>query len=131
MAFDPGYRFLPAEVLGGLEPWGFYYAGQEVAYTTAVDPERLNQYPSVYEFIFERTHQGYTINVARQDRYTAGGAPGRRSGLRFSSPRAESFGFRAPRAASSSATSKTSIRHGIASEAPAARFDPRFPCPAT
>jgi hypothetical protein len=63
--FDPAYRWKPSESLGGgLEPWGLYYAGQGVAYTTAVDAARLGEYNGVFEFIFAPIHQGYTLDVA-------------------------------------------------------------------
>jgi hypothetical protein len=62
-AFDPGFRWKPTETLGsGLEPWGLYYAGNGVAYTTAVDPARLEEYDGVFEFIFAPIHQGYTLD---------------------------------------------------------------------
>jgi hypothetical protein len=65
--FDPSYRFLPTEALGGgLSPWGFYYAGNGLAYTTAVDPARLPEYDSVFEFIFAPVHDGWTLNVENQ-----------------------------------------------------------------
>jgi hypothetical protein len=62
--FDPAFRWKPTETLGGgLEPWGLYYAGNGVAYTTAVDPARLKEYNGVFEFIFAPIHQGYTLNI--------------------------------------------------------------------
>lgn len=61
---DPDYRFLPSDALGsGLAPWGFYYAGNGLAYTTAVDPARLPDYGSVFEFIFAPVHEGWTLDV--------------------------------------------------------------------
>ncbi len=62
---DPDYRFVPSEALGGLAPWGFYYAGNGVAYTTAVDPKGLASYDSLFEFIFAPIHDGYTLDLAK------------------------------------------------------------------
>jgi hypothetical protein len=64
---DPDYRFAPTQALGnGLAPWGFYYAGSGVAYTTAVDPAQLPEYDSVFEFIFAPVHQGWTLDIQNQ-----------------------------------------------------------------
>lgn len=61
---DPTYRFVPTEALGnGLSPWGFYYAGNGIAYTTAVDPAALPSYDSVFEFIFAPVHEGYSLDI--------------------------------------------------------------------
>jgi hypothetical protein len=61
---DPDYRFLPTEALGGgLAPWGLYYAGNGLAYTTAVDPAALPDYGSVFEFIFAPVHEGWTLDI--------------------------------------------------------------------
>lgn len=61
---DPEYRFAPTDALGnGLAPWGLYYAGNGLAYTTAVDPAQLPEYDSVFEFIFAPVHEGYTLDV--------------------------------------------------------------------
>lgn len=62
--FDPSYAVRPMQALDGLAPWGLYYAGQGVAYTTAVDPNRLPEYDSVFEFIFDTIHEGYTLDLA-------------------------------------------------------------------
>ncbi len=63
--FDATYTVSPTEALGGtLAPWGFYYAGHGVAYTTGVDPARLMDYDSVFEFIFAPIHEGFTIDLA-------------------------------------------------------------------
>lgn len=63
-AIDTSYGVRPMQALGGLSPWGLYYAGSGVAYTTAVDPARSQDYPSVYEFIFDTIHEGYAIDLA-------------------------------------------------------------------
>jgi len=61
---DPDYRFSPTQALGnGLAPWGLYYAGNGIAYTTAVNPAQLPEYDSVFEFIFAPVHAGYTLDV--------------------------------------------------------------------
>jgi hypothetical protein len=61
---DPDYRFSPTQALGsGLAPWGLYYAGNGLAYTTAVNPAQLPEYDSVFEFIFAPVHQGWTLDV--------------------------------------------------------------------
>jgi hypothetical protein len=66
-AIDPEYRFAPTDALGnGLAPWGFYYAGNGLAYTTAVDPAQLPSYDSVFEFIFAPVHQGWTLDIRNQ-----------------------------------------------------------------
>jgi len=62
---DPNYRFIPSEAMGGLAPWGLYYAGNGRAYTTAVDPAGLANYGSVFEFIFAPVHEGYTLDLAQ------------------------------------------------------------------
>jgi hypothetical protein len=63
-AFDTTYTVKPTEALGGtLAPWGFYYAGHGVAFTTGVDPSRLADYNSVFEFIFAPIHEGYTLDL--------------------------------------------------------------------
>jgi hypothetical protein len=61
---DPTYTFQPVTALGGLAPWGLYYAGQGIAYTTAVDPARLPEYDSVFSFIFDTIHEGYALDLA-------------------------------------------------------------------
>lgn len=61
--FDPSYDLKPMQPLGGLAPWGLYYAGQGVAYTTAVDPARLPEYESVFAFIFDTIHEGYALDL--------------------------------------------------------------------
>lgn len=63
---DPSYRFLPSSVTGGLEAWGFYYSGDGLAYTTAVDPARVADFPSLYEFIFAPIHQGWVLDIRAQ-----------------------------------------------------------------
>lgn len=66
-SIDPDYRFSPTLALGnGLAPWGFYYAGNGLAYTTAVDPAQLPEYDSVFEFIFAPVHQGWTLDIRNQ-----------------------------------------------------------------
>ena len=61
---DETYTVAPTAALGGsLAPWGFYYAGNGVAYTTGVDPARLSEFDSVFEFIFAPIHEGYTIDL--------------------------------------------------------------------
>jgi hypothetical protein len=60
---DPTYRFVPSKAMSGLAPWGFYYAGNGRAYTTAVDPADLANYGSVFEFIFAPIHEGYTLDL--------------------------------------------------------------------
>lgn len=66
-SIDPDYRFSPTLALGnGLAPWGLYYAGNGLAYTTAVDPARLPEYDSVFEFIFAPVHQGWTLDIRNQ-----------------------------------------------------------------
>jgi hypothetical protein len=62
-AFDDSYVVRPMDALGGFAPWGLYYAGQGVAYTTAVDPNRLPEYDSVFEFIFDTIHEGYALDI--------------------------------------------------------------------
>lgn len=64
--FDPAYRFVPSEATDGLEPWGFYYAGDGKAYTTGVDPARTDDYPSLYEFIFAPIHEGWLLDIGAQ-----------------------------------------------------------------
>jgi len=64
LGIDASYGVRPMDALGGLAPWGLYYAGGGLVYTTAVDPARLPEYPSVYEFIFDTIHEGYTIDLA-------------------------------------------------------------------
>lgn len=63
-SIDASYTIQPVTALGGLAPWGLYYAGQGVAYTTAVDPARLPEYDSVFSFIFDTIHEGYAIDLA-------------------------------------------------------------------
>jgi hypothetical protein len=64
---DPDYRFFPTQALGnGLAPWGLYYAGNGLAYTTAVDPAQLPEYDSVFEFIFAPVHEGWTLDIRNQ-----------------------------------------------------------------
>jgi hypothetical protein len=60
---DASYTMRPMQALGGLAPWGLYYAGSGVAYTTAVDPNRLPEYSSVFEFIFATIHEGYALDL--------------------------------------------------------------------
>jgi hypothetical protein len=63
-ALDETYTVEPTAALGGtLAPWGFYYAGHGVAYTTGVDPSLVANYDSVFEFIFAPIHEGYTIDL--------------------------------------------------------------------
>lgn len=62
-AFDPSYKVRPSQALGGREPWGLYYLGNGVAYTTAVDPARINEYASVFELIFAPVHSGYLVDL--------------------------------------------------------------------
>lgn len=61
--FDSSYRFLPATAMNGFEPWGFYYAGNGIAYTTGVDPSKQGEYPSLYDFIFAPIHAGFTLDL--------------------------------------------------------------------
>jgi hypothetical protein len=63
--FDPNYRFVPSQAMEGLAPWGLYYAGNGLAYTTAVDPAGLADYGSVFEFIFAPVHEGYTLDLGK------------------------------------------------------------------
>jgi hypothetical protein len=84
---DPDYRFVPAQALGGLEPWGLYYAGDGIAYTTAVDPTKLNDYPSVFEFIFAPIHEGYTLDLRARTALRLDGVPP--DGVGFDSVRFE------------------------------------------
>lgn len=63
---DPDYRFIPSEATDGLAPWGFYYAGNGIAYTTAVDPAGLANYASLFEFIFAPVHEGYALDLGKQ-----------------------------------------------------------------
>lgn len=62
---DPDYRFVPTEALDGLAPWGFYYAGNGIAYTTAVNPVQLLDYASLFEFIFAPIHEGYALDIGK------------------------------------------------------------------
>jgi hypothetical protein len=63
---DESYRFLVSEATGGLESWGFYYSGNGLAYTTGVDPSKLANYPSLYEFIFAPIHEGWVLDIRAQ-----------------------------------------------------------------
>jgi hypothetical protein len=62
---DPSFRLLPKQALGGREPWGLYYAGKGIAYTTTVDPAKINEYASVFELIFAPIHKGFLIDTTR------------------------------------------------------------------
>lgn len=62
---DASFRLVPKQALGGLEPWGLYYAGNGIAYTTAVDPAKINQYASVFELIFAPIHKGFLIDTTK------------------------------------------------------------------
>ncbi len=75
--FDPDYRFVPTQAMGGLEPWGLYYAGNGIAYTTAVDPTKLGNYSSVYEFVLAPIHEGYTLDIRAQTAAKLDGVPRR------------------------------------------------------
>jgi hypothetical protein len=61
---DTTYAVRPMQALGGLAPWGLYYAGNGTAYTTAVDPAKLPGYESVFAFIFDTIHEGYALDLA-------------------------------------------------------------------
>lgn len=60
---DPTYKKLLAPTLSGREPWGLYYAGDGLAYTTAIDPSIINNYGSVFELIFAPVHKGYIVDL--------------------------------------------------------------------
>jgi hypothetical protein len=72
---DADYRFAPTEALNGLAPWGFYYAGNGIAYTTAVDPAQLPDYESLFEFIFAPIHDGYSLDIGKQTASKVAGMP--------------------------------------------------------
>jgi hypothetical protein len=64
---DRSYVFKPSDALGnGLAPWGLYYAGNGIAYTTAVDPAQLANYESLYAFIFAKVHDGWALDLRSQ-----------------------------------------------------------------
>ncbi|HEX5661387.1 MAG TPA: hypothetical protein VFX59_29560 [Polyangiales bacterium] len=62
---DPTFRLKPIQALGGREPWGLYYAGNGVAYTTAVDASEINKYASVFELIYAPVHSGWLIDTVK------------------------------------------------------------------
>ncbi|HKO49833.1 MAG TPA: hypothetical protein VJV79_19015 [Polyangiaceae bacterium] len=72
---DPDFRFVPSQAMGGLAPWGLYYAGNGRAYTTAVDPAGLANYGSVFEFIFAPIHEGYTLDLRDMTARKVGNMP--------------------------------------------------------
>lgn len=60
---DTTFKQHPSDALGGRFPWGFYYLGNGLAFTSAIDPAITAKYNSVFEILFAPEHTGYLLNL--------------------------------------------------------------------
>lgn len=60
---DQSFRQRPSDALGGKFPWGFYYLGNGLAFTSAIDPAITAKFDSVFEILFAPEHEGYLLDV--------------------------------------------------------------------
>jgi len=60
---DPTYKLRPSDAMGGHYPWGFYYLGNGLAFTSGIDPAVTMKFDSVFETLFAREHGGWLLDT--------------------------------------------------------------------
>ncbi|MET0343028.1 MAG: hypothetical protein ABW252_18620 [Polyangiales bacterium] len=60
---DPAFKMRPSEAMGGAFPWGFYYLGNGLAFTSGIDPATPAKYKSVFETLFAPEHEGWLLDT--------------------------------------------------------------------
>jgi hypothetical protein len=84
---DPTFKQHPSDALGGRFPWGFYYVGDGLAFTSAIDPETPKKFDSVFETLFAPEHEGWLLDVKANTARKISGLP--KDGVGFESHRTE------------------------------------------
>lgn len=60
---DPDFMMKPIDSMDGKHPWGLFYAGDGLAYTTAVDLDDAAGFDTVYEFIGAEVHSPWLVDI--------------------------------------------------------------------
>lgn len=84
---DPTFKQHPSTALNGAFPWGFYYVGNGLAFTSAIDPAVPAKYNSVFETLFAPEHTGWLLDVKAGTAKKIEGLP--RDGVGFESHRTD------------------------------------------
>jgi hypothetical protein len=82
---DPSFKQHPSDALEGRFPWGFYYLGDGLAFTSAIDPETPAKFDSVFETLFAPEHEGWLLDVKANTAQKIAGLP--KDGVGFESHR--------------------------------------------
>jgi hypothetical protein len=60
---DPTFKLHPSTAMDGQVPFGLYYAGSGVVFTTGIDPAITSKYNSTFEILFAPEHVGWLIDL--------------------------------------------------------------------
>lgn len=60
---DSEFTLRPSQAMGGRQPWGLYYLGKGLAFTSGADPAQFENFNALFELLFAPVHNGWLLDL--------------------------------------------------------------------